>query len=353
MNAQTLPVVASAESAPEWIQLLPAGTGGVIETSDERGPYHVNDAQQIISASFANDTRLPIDENHATDLAAPRGDPAPARGWIVAMEARPDGIWGQVEWTTHGADLVSSKAYRGISPVIMHTKAKQIHSILRASLVNDPNFRGMASLHQKENDMDLRGQLIEMLSLTAEASDAEIMKALKAKKSGGDEPALQSAMGEIGVALGLATDAKLADIVVAVQAAKTAALPDESKDGLITELQASVTALAASLKDVTTGLSATASQAFYEKALQEKRAGVGPASKDHWVALHQSDPEKAEAMIAAMPQLDHAGVSVVPPATADGVVSLNAAQKQVADQLGMSHEDYSKELNSETKGEVA
>ena len=77
--------------APAWVHLLPAGE---IETIDRRGPYRIADAEKLIAAGFAATPRLPIDENHATDLAAPKGQPAPARGWITAMEAREDGIWG-------------------------------------------------------------------------------------------------------------------------------------------------------------------------------------------------------------------------------------------------------------------
>ena len=34
-----------------------------------------------------------------------------ARGWIVNLEARDDGLWGQVEWTAHGSALMADKAY--------------------------------------------------------------------------------------------------------------------------------------------------------------------------------------------------------------------------------------------------
>lgn len=40
--------------------------------------------------------KLPVDECHATDKAAPDGRQAPARGWIVQMEVRADGLWGRV-----------------------------------------------------------------------------------------------------------------------------------------------------------------------------------------------------------------------------------------------------------------
>ncbi|MCD9150122.1 phage protease [Pseudophaeobacter sp. MA21411-1] len=38
---------------------------------------------------------------------APKGLPAPARGWITATQARNDGIWGRVEWT--GTTLFPTK----------------------------------------------------------------------------------------------------------------------------------------------------------------------------------------------------------------------------------------------------
>ena len=105
MASQALPAFDAGQAAPDWVHLLPAPVGGKIGTTDSRGPYHVTDTAALIAASFAEADRLPIDENHSTDLAAPRGEPAPARGWIVGMEARADGIWGQVEWNAAGADL--------------------------------------------------------------------------------------------------------------------------------------------------------------------------------------------------------------------------------------------------------
>lgn len=337
MSAIRLP---QAEGAPEWVHLLPAGTNGVIETDDKRGPYAYGNAAEIIAASFSLHDRLPIDENHATDLAAPKGQPAPARGWITAMEERQDGIWGKVEWTTHGAELVSSRAYRDISPVILHDTSKQIRVIPRASLVNQPNLRGLASLHQKENDMDLRGQLIEMLKLGEDASDADIMKALKDGKADDKTPALQSAMSQVGVALGLKDDAAPDDIIAAAQSAQAGAAADDGKDGLIAELQSSVTQLTTKVSELQGGISAGASEAFYEKALKERRSGVGPASKQYWTSLHQKDPEQAEAMIKVMPCLDASGTTLLPPEAKDGTIALQSTQKSVASLLGLSEEDY-------------
>ncbi|MBW4708628.1 phage protease [Roseobacter sp. YSTF-M11] len=353
MSAQSLPDTVAENAAPEWIHLLPAGEAGVIGTSDARGPYHVTNPDQIIAASFAVDDRLPIDENHATDLAAPSGQPAPARGWIVAMEARPDGIWGQVEWTTQGAELVTSRAYRGISPVIVHPKngPKTIQAILRASLVNKPNLRGMTSLHQQETGMNFREKLIEMLSIDAASSDDDIMKALSAKMKGkGSDAAMQSALGEVGVALGLEADAKPDAIVAAAQAAT------KSDDKTIAALQASnaaltstVTELSATVTSLQEGQSDAASESFFQTALAERRAGVNEASKDKWIALHQADPENAAALIAALPKLGKTATTLEPPAPKDGEVSLNADQRLIASQLGLTEEAYAKSLQSENK----
>src|SRR6266705_1837112 len=156
--------------APEWVMLLP---GPVIATADGRGPYRVTDPAQLAAASLqAAGGRLPIDENHATDLAAPQDGPSPARGWIVAIEPRQDDtIWGRVDWSQGGRALFAEHAYRFISPVFTHLEDGRITGILRASLTNRPNLRGMAALHQETN-VNLLAQLRQLLGLAADADDA-------------------------------------------------------------------------------------------------------------------------------------------------------------------------------------
>ena len=124
MASQQMPDPVSAGSAPEWVQLLPTASGPV-HTFDNRGPYLVRNAEAIISQSFTETDRIEIDVNHATFLAAPRGERADAVGWILEMQAREDGIWGRVEWTEEGAKLVGGKAYRKLSPVVRHDGQKQ------------------------------------------------------------------------------------------------------------------------------------------------------------------------------------------------------------------------------------
>ncbi|MGB3407777.1 MAG: phage protease, partial [Jannaschia sp.] len=166
-----LPALAEGAPVPTEVHLMPAGPS--IRTNDRRGPYSIDDAEAVIAASFAARDRIEIDVNHATFLAAPKGGEAPAVGWITAMAARSDGIWGTVEWTPLGRRLVKGRAYRGLSPVFNHDpETKRITAILNASLVNRPNLPDLHTLNREEEpSMDW---LIELLGLEAGASQEDI-----------------------------------------------------------------------------------------------------------------------------------------------------------------------------------
>ena len=323
-------------AVPEWVHLLPAGD--LIRTGDDRGPYRVEDAPAIIAASFAQADRLPIDENHATDLAAPRGEPAPARGWIVAMEARADGVWGRVEWTGSGAALVADRAYRGISPVILHDKTtKVIRAILRASLVNRPNLRGLTALNSEEpQTMSFMDKLIAKMGLKAGATEDDILAALP----GTETPALQSALTEIGTALGV-QGGETAAIVAAAKLAGT------GKDALVS-LQAQVETLTTKLKETETAKARATSEAFIDAAIRDRRAGLNGSNREDMIALHMASPDTAEKLILGMPKLGPTGATVEPPKK-DGEVSLNAEQRLAADLLGISPEKYLETLKAEQK----
>jgi phage I-like protein len=84
---------------------------------------------------------LPIDENHATDLAAPQGGAAPALGWMKQLCTDTQGaIWAEVEWTDRGREALSKKEYRYLSPVFTSSATGEIQAILRAALTNNPNL---------------------------------------------------------------------------------------------------------------------------------------------------------------------------------------------------------------------
>jgi len=336
LNSQLLPD--DQGKVPDWVHLLPM-SGRMVQTNDKRGPYHVANAEQIIAASFAEVDRLPIDENHATDLAAPKGLPAPARGWIVEMQARADGIWGKVEWSEEGRDLLAARAYRYLSPVIAlpNINAKTVDAVLRASLVNRPNLRGISALNQETDDMSFHKTVAKLLGLSPDASESDITTALNAVREDG-ATALQSQLSEIGSALGVAEGGDV------LAAAKVANSRDDGDK--VAALQATVTALSSKVTELQSANETSAATSFIDTAIVEMRVGV-KGSRDHFIAMHQKDPTGTEAIINGLPKLDTSGTNILPAKPADGAVSLNAEQSAVAAQLGMSEENYAKSLDEE------
>ncbi len=329
--------IGEAAVAPEWVHLVPAGQ---IATVDGRGPYSVADAEAVIAASFAETDQLPIDENHSTDLAAPNGLSAPARGWIKALQARADGIWGQVDWTGQGRRMVAGRSYRMISPVVLHDAKGVITRILRASLVNKPNLRGLVALNQ-ETPVNLMEKLAAMLGLEATATEEQIMTAITAMKEkkaeGGDAPAMQAALTEIGTALGVQGDA------TAILAAAKAVKADNCG---IVALQAELTTVSTQLNSLKAEGAKAAATAFVDGQIAKGRVGVKPL-RDHYIARHMAGSADVEKEITALPILTGSGMEHLPPAAKDGEISLNAAQTATAKLLGIDPKAYAATLKSE------
>jgi phage I-like protein len=320
--------------APDAIQLLPAG---VINTVDGRGPYTAD--IPALAAAFSD--RLPIDENHATDLAGPRGEPAPARGWIVGLEARADGLWAKVEWNESGKALLADKAYRGISPVIAHDASGKITAILRASLVNNPNLRGLAALNAQQTEqaeMDLLSQLRQALGLADDADAAACMAALSRLKE--SPAAMQSSLAAIALAAGLAKDADGAAVLGAVKA-----LADPAK--MVPAAQ--VAALQAQFTELQTATKKDKAEAFVDGAIKGGRVGLKPL-RDHYIARHMADSAAVEKEINAMPELQSGRlIAAIPPTPdKDGKVPLDDRETRIATLLGVDPVKY-----AATKAKIA
>ena len=253
------------------------------------------------------------------------------------MEVRPDGIWGRVKWTASGAALLADQAYRGISPVFQHDAKGVVQRILRAALVNYPNLRGLVALHQ-ETSMSFMAQLAEKLGLKADASEGDILGALPAAAG---QTALQAQMAEIGVALGVTGGDATA--IVAAARAKASAQPEE-----VTALQAQLTTVTTQLNALRDGALRDRATAFVDAAIQKGHVGVKP-SRDRFIAMHMQDAAGAEDIIGKLPILGPSGTSLIPPAAADGTVSLNAGQRAVARATGRIPEEFAAMLAADAK----
>lgn len=161
-------------STKQTVHLLPAGT---FHGRDGRGPYSLKDPAAVMAASRARAGRvpMPIDYDHQIDFAGHNGKPAPAAGWIKALHARADGIWGLVEWTERAASHLDQREYRYLSPVFTHALDGTVTGLLRAALTNNPNLDQLTALASMETNMDDLAPLRELLGLPNDADIAAII----------------------------------------------------------------------------------------------------------------------------------------------------------------------------------
>ncbi len=359
-------------AVPEWVHLLP---GGKFLGSDGRGPYSLRSPEAVIAASMAAG-RLPMDENHSTQVASPQGRPAPARGWIVALQARPDGIWGQVEWNEAGHALMSQKAYRNVSPVFCHDKDGTVTRLISAALTNSPNLKQLTSMNTalsaeqrqalKPADYAVPGKEAlpipdahhvmlawDMVERTAGLSAAEKTEARKRIRAKAAELGVDTSgwaahthtqtgadmdISKIRAVLGLSEAAD----ETAVLAALTA-----QREGLVAH-----TAEIATLKAATVPLGEMVALQTQVNNLQAERAQEKAATfvdeaiaagkplgvmRDRLIALHVQDPEAAKDLISAVPSLKAGGVAAhAAQAAGDDDMSLMTdADKEVAKKMGI------------------
>lgn len=94
---------AAAEMAavPEWIKILPAGK---VTTRD--GRFFIFDAEALAARFNADGIDIPVDLDHGIS----KNDKPAAVGWIKEMAAKPDGLYGRVDWLDAGKKVLAEKA---------------------------------------------------------------------------------------------------------------------------------------------------------------------------------------------------------------------------------------------------
>lgn len=175
--------------APEWVHLLPLG-----RTVARDGRQFVLDNPDAVIAHFqAGGVDLPIDYEHQLGNGKNATGPVPAAGWIKELACRADGIWGRVEWTARARDLITTKEYRYLSPVIMVRNGDgTVAHLTSAGLVHNPALRLTplaASLEEQEAaEQHFTARIARLLNLPSTASEAEISAALSALVRDGARP---------------------------------------------------------------------------------------------------------------------------------------------------------------------
>ncbi len=313
-------------TVPQVIELLPAGN--VITGRDGRN-WNNSNPQSLVAAFNANKANLPIDIEHATEHKAPKGEPAPAIGWIERVFVKDNGsTWGNVSWNAQGMQLLKDKAYRYLSPVFRYSAStNSILALTSAALTNNPNLfltalNSVGNSNHSTGDTTMSKAITQALGLTDGASDDNIVSAINALKQD-KATALNSAKyPDINLFV------PISDHKLALNQAKVA--NDE---------------LAQIKQDAHSGAVETAINAALEAGK------IAPASVDYHTASCASEAglKAFNAYVAEAPVIvSDSGLEGKQ--VGDEATALNAAEKEAAKLTGMSEAEYQKiKLNQPEK----
>lgn len=363
LTAHSAELTASAADE-KWLLLIPAGT---FSGRDGRGPYHAGDLvslQRIADTTrrYAGSTDILVDYEHQSRNSQENGKPAPAAGWIKEVDARPDGLYGRVEWTDNAAAAIKAKEYRYISPVYFHTKAGEVLALQTVALTNVPNLdlfeisaHSIFSTRNTEPEVSMK-KVLAALGLADGGSEDDVLVAInslltsstaiavaagltKDAKSEAIATAVQSAFADrkkIAIAAGKKEDASVDEIVTVLSSAHTAATPDPTKFVPIEQVAAmQVDLKALKEKDANKDAEAAVGDAIRDGKL-------APALKDWALSMHKADPKKFEEFLGKAPVLTAAQRAQVTAPKTGPAATLDDADIAIMRQLNLTAEDMVK-----------
>ncbi len=167
-----------------WVRLAPWGTHRIWDEEKKKwvGQRLDEAAGSQLVRAFSGD--ILVDADHSSE----NGGSTEALAWIAGLDARDDGLWALFRWTDKGAEAVSGRRYRFVSPAWTVDDDGRPDLLVSCALTNRPNIPSSKPI-------------------------------LNSAAGGSGEPKGNNpAMEELKKALGLAPDAADADVLAAVQA---------------------------------------------------------------------------------------------------------------------------------------
>ncbi len=337
------------ESGDASVQLLP---DGLFKATDGRpfdvpsGQWLMNDAawQSIQAAAKAKVNDFHFDYEHQTLNAEKNGQPAPAAGWFKGSSLSyvpGQGLFANpVEWTPKASAHIAAKEYRYISAVFSYSKTTgQVLELLHVALTNQPALDGMRAIaalksstpyNPTNGDNTMNEELLRLLAalgISVEGVNLEDAAALKAL--------IDKAIAAIKANTDSATAA--ATEIAALKAKSTGIdISEFVPVAAFNELQVQVAALSKQA-----GTNAVA------ELLEKEKAKIYGKSDREW--LETVGKEKGVAALKAMLNERVAIAALTTTQTTNtttdldkdkGLAALTAADKEVADLLGISHKDF-------------
>ena len=333
-------VLLPAGDPPEWIQLM---TPGALAANDGR-KWTLADPAAVALASQPAGVDLVIDYEHQTEFTAKNGQKAIAGGWIKELQARADGIWARVEWTSAAAQHIRAREYRYISPTFAHAKDGTVLRILRAALTNSPalNLTAIASQQSTKGDPSMDQFLKALLLALGLPEDAKPETALAKTKDLVEQNAQAStAIASVRKAFALAENVDVAKAVVNIAAAKKSEAPDPTQFVSIAQFND----VAARLKALQDDSIAEKAEDAVATAMAEGK--IAPASKDWAVSYAKKDPEGFAAWAKNTPVIVKPTAIVAAGAPEKKAGALDETELAICRDLGLDPEAFKKTRDQE------
>ncbi|WP_147440316.1 phage protease [Notoacmeibacter ruber] len=288
-------LAATSEGSKGWIKIMPRGR---VTTRDGRS-YAFD--PEMLAARFAKDeVRVPVDFEHGTVHLASKGQKSDAIGWIEEVEARPDGLWGRVDWLDAGRAALTARTHRYVSPSFPHDSAGNATWLHSVSLVTAPALANMPALAGAT------------LSTSEEASMTKKIAAALGLAETADEPAMLAAISKlkdgtatvptaIRNALGLddsADEPATLSAIATLQKSEGETVPKAVHE----QAMANLSAAQGRLDKIEGERRDEKVEALLEGALKDTR--ITPGEKEHYAKLCASDDgfEQVKALLAATPK---------------------------------------------------
>lgn len=164
---------------PEWLMVMPAGE---FVGRDQRS-WTNNQPDSVIAYNRSLDRQIVVDFEHSTALKAPKGDKAPAGGWIPVedLENRNGEIWAKFNWNKAGQQALEDHEYKYISPAFLHDAHGNVTGIHHIALTNRHNLYDLPALNNQSTQQEEKtmSAIALVLGLAATATESEQVTAIQ------------------------------------------------------------------------------------------------------------------------------------------------------------------------------
>lgn len=347
-----------------WQQILPGSDFAAYDGRPFEVPgnkWRINDEtgealSTILNIRAESGQRLLFDYDHQTLLAKENGQKAPASAWGEKFEWRPgQGLFAQLKFTPAAREHIKNDEYKFYSPVVMYNKATgQVVDLHSAALTNDPAVKGMAEAAALTNQPqstqtkptepkpmnEALALLFGLLGIDTDTSQDIDAAALHAQLT---TPEVKTKLAALKAQIEGAAESetRIAALTAQVEAGGTV---DISKHVPVATYNAIVTELAALKADH----EALTVEQVIDQAQKDGKF-INQAELSYLKDLGNANMAALKSLIDSRPAVaafDGKQTKAKTPDAEDktGVAALTADQKLIADQMGISHEDYAKEL---------